>query len=272
MDTSKPLLTHRINIDEPRYDQSTYWGRARHFFSITNSLNLFTPGSELDQAKDIITRYRYQFDLQVAHCITDSTETMVVAMITGAGKMCLDWLKISCGDSKTCMIQLIIQKRVRDRSFLVEWQLRSQWTCSSQDVCSPSIGKSSLHYSSYIIISWTWMISGQPEKWYSGSGSISHSMLWLTIRIEVDQLLSPHRKYLLSCSLGVILDISIQNRQLGLSYVCATSGALVTALTLNRLVKLAPPLIGRFVPFCAVAAANCVNIPMMRYRFVFMKY
>lgn len=54
--------------------------------------------------------------------------------------------------------------------------------------------------------------------------------------------------------------------QLGVSYLSATSAALITALGLNRLVKRAPPLVGRFVPFVAVAAANCVNIPLMRQK------
>lgn len=39
---------------------------------------------------------------------------------------------------------------------------------------------------------------------------------------------------------------------------------MVTALTLNRLAQRAPPLAGRLVPLAAVAAANCVNIPLMR--------
>lgn len=54
--------------------------------------------------------------------------------------------------------------------------------------------------------------------------------------------------------------------QIGVAYVTATGTALATAVGLNLYTKKAPPLIARWVPFAAVAAANCVNIPMMRQQ------
>lgn len=58
----------------------------------------------------------------------------------------------------------------------------------------------------------------------------------------------------------------ISNRQMALSYVTATTTAVATAVGMNMLTKRAPPLVARWVPFAAVAAANCVNIPMMRQQ------
>jgi len=48
----------KVNIDEPRYDQSTYWGRAKHFSITTNPMNLFASSSALELSKEIVTKYR----------------------------------------------------------------------------------------------------------------------------------------------------------------------------------------------------------------------
>jgi len=49
------------------------------------------------------------------------------------------------------------------------------------------------------------------------------------------------------------------------AYFTATSLATVTSIGLNKtLATRTPPLVGRFVPFIAVAVANMVNIPCMR--------
>ena len=56
----------------------------------------------------------------------------------------------------------------------------------------------------------------------------------------------------------------------GVAYVSATTSALVTALGLKKfLEKRAGSLLQRYVPFAAVAAANCVNIPLMRQSEIF---
>jgi sideroflexin-1/3 len=62
----------------------------------------------------------------------------------------------------------------------------------------------------------------------------------------------------------------VTNEQLGTAYVAATTASVVTALGLNRVVAASPSLsagiVGRLVPLVAVAAANCVNIPLMRQQ------
>lgn len=61
-------------------------------------------------------------------------------------------------------------------------------------------------------------------------------------------------------------DATFTEKQILTSYVLATSGAVATALSLNKLCARAPPLVGRLVPLAAVAAANCINIPLMRLQ------
>jgi len=61
-------------------------------------------------------------------------------------------------------------------------------------------------------------------------------------------------------------DAEITTAMLGQAYVSATGAALCVALGLNAAVKTLPPIVGRFVPFAAVAAGNMVNIPLMRQR------
>ena len=43
-----------------------------------------------------------------------------------------------------------------------------------------------------------------------------------------------------------------------------TKAEIGTELGLNMMVKTLPPFAGRIVPFGVVAAANCINIPMMQ--------
>ncbi|VVC97687.1 sideroflexin-1-3 [Leptidea sinapis] len=47
-----------IDLTQPRYDQSTYMGRVKHFFQLTNPLNAFASTKELDEAKRIVEGFK----------------------------------------------------------------------------------------------------------------------------------------------------------------------------------------------------------------------
>ena len=54
-DVSEP----RIDLSKPRYDQSTYGGRVRHFFETTNPANALVTSKQLEEAAKLVKAYKY---------------------------------------------------------------------------------------------------------------------------------------------------------------------------------------------------------------------
>lgn len=48
----------QVDLTKPKYDQSTYINRAKHFFMLTNPLNVLASDQQLDRAKRIIDDYK----------------------------------------------------------------------------------------------------------------------------------------------------------------------------------------------------------------------
>lgn len=51
-------LPDGVDLTKPKYEQGTYVNRAKHFFLLTNPLNLLASGKDLDNAKRIIVEYK----------------------------------------------------------------------------------------------------------------------------------------------------------------------------------------------------------------------
>ena len=52
------LLQPQFSLSQPKHDQSTYWGRARHFFITTNPLNILATQEQLEEAKELLDMFK----------------------------------------------------------------------------------------------------------------------------------------------------------------------------------------------------------------------
>ncbi|MFH4977901.1 hypothetical protein AB6A40_004610 [Gnathostoma spinigerum] len=192
----------RPDIFRPKWDQSSYLGRLKHFLTITNPLNLLADDEKLRETEQIVLNYR----------------------------------KGIFNPSMT-VDELWKVKHIYDSAFHPDTGERmvSFGRMSAQVPCN------------------TVLITAMQVCYKSTIGTIVSQWLNQTFNAVVN---------FTNRSGNTVTT----NQQLLLAYFGATGGAVGTALGLNSVAKRFPPLINRLVPFAAVAAANFINIFMMRYR------
>eukprot|EP00099_Drosophila_melanogaster_P022079 NP_649460.3 sideroflexin 1/3, isoform A [Drosophila melanogaster] len=193
----------RVNIDEPKYDQNSYLGRAKHFFLLTNPLNVLASASKLEEARQIVIKYRAGKDVPECKTIDDVWRAK--------------YLYDSAFHPETGEKQIVIGRMAA--------QMPMNTIITG--------GMMAFYKSTPAVVFWQWF------------NQTFNAIVNYTNRSGT----SP-----------------ISQQQLVTSYCLATSGALVTALSLNHAVKNMNPLLGRLVPLVAVGAANCINIPCMRMQ------
>ncbi|XP_066522807.1 sideroflexin-2 [Hoplias malabaricus] len=191
-----------FDVDAPRWDQTTFMGRLKHFFNITDSRTAILSNSKLDEAKALVESCR-------------------------AGSV----------PPGTTVDQLHYAKKLYDSAFHPDTGERMNL-----------IGRMSFQVPGGMAI------TGFMLQFYR---TVPAVVFWQWVNQSFNALVNYTNRNAAS---------PITPKQIGVAYVTATSTALATAVGLNLYTKKAPPLVARWVPFVAVAAANCVNIPMMRQQ------
>ncbi|KAL0269781.1 UNVERIFIED_CONTAM: hypothetical protein PYX00_007401 [Menopon gallinae] len=191
----------RIDITKPLWDQSTFFGRVRHFAFVTDPTTIFVTDAQLDKAKVLYEQYR------------DGKEP-----------------------SGTSLKDVIYAKKLYESSFHPD-------TGERQNV----FGRMSFQVPGGMIL------TGAMLQFYRTSAAV---IFWQWVNQSFNALVNYTNRNAKS---------PVTTTQLVAAYISATASALVTALGCKKyLAKRASPLLQRYVPFAAVAAANCVNIPLMR--------
>jgi len=97
------------------------------------------------------------------------------------------------------------------------------------------------------------IITGAMMQWYKSNVGV---IFWQWVNQSFNALVNYTNRN---------ANVEFDNAKLVIAYVSATSTALITSLGLKAyLAKRASPLFQRYVPYAALAAANMVNIPLMR--------
>uniref|UniRef100_A0A4X1TTM2 Sideroflexin 2 n=2 Tax=Sus scrofa TaxID=9823 RepID=A0A4X1TTM2_PIG len=186
-----------FNIDAPRWDQSTFLGRVKHFFNITDPRTILVPERELDWAKAMVEKGR------------------VGAVPPG-----------------TPVEQLLYAKKLYDSAFHPD-------TGEKMNV----IGRMSFQVPGGMII------TGFMLQFYRTMPAV---IFWQWVNQSFNALVNYTNR---NAASPTSLSPCHTYLPVNLNY---SHGSLPP--------QRAPPLVGRWVPFAAVAAANCVNIPMMRQQ------
>ncbi|XP_065353012.1 sideroflexin-2 [Cloeon dipterum] len=191
----------RMDLDKPLFDQTSFIGRLKHFFWVTDPRTCVCSEESLDNAKNLIVSYRKGNEPE-----------------------------------GTTQEQIIFARKLYESAFHPD-------TGDKQNV----FGRMSFQVPGGMAI------TGFMLQFYR---TVPAVVFWQWVNQSFNALVNYTNRNAKS---------PLTTTQLGVAYVSATTSALVTAIGFRSfLEKRAGTLLQRYVPFAAVAAANCVNIPLMR--------
>nr|XP_045622482.1 sideroflexin-2-like [Procambarus clarkii] len=242
--------TSRINLDVPRYDQSQFIGRLQHFFGITDWRLCFKSDKELDEVKDLLQRYRNgqeppgtpEEKIWYAKRLFNPLLALLDVRASGSGSLHIGVVEVSPG-IRNALSRLRGHRGRHLQAGLGEVGLPVPLFPNS--AVAPAFAE--LIFKLFVLYT---------DYSNDHSRSTPAVVFWQWANQSFNALVNFTNRNAKS---------PLTEKQMGVAYLSATGAALATALGLKSfLAGRASTLLQRYVPFAAVAAANCINIPLMR--------